>query len=63
MKRVCFWRRDVFLTKYGQESSDFFVKNGRKKGYSIDVVLTELTFFLPNMGMTERGFSLKINKK
>ena len=31
------------------------------KEYSI--VLTELTFFLPNMGMTEGGFSWKIWKK
>ena len=54
---------DVFLTKYGHESNDFFVKY-RKKGHPIDffvpyysVVMTELTFFLPNMGMTEGGFS------
>ena len=26
-----FWRMDVFLTKYGHESSDFFVRNRKNK--------------------------------
>ena len=56
---------DVFLTKYGHESRDFFrEKSGEKKGHPFDffglycsAVLTEVTFFLPNMGMTAEGFS------
>ena len=59
---------DVFLTKYVHESRDFFVKNW-KKGHPIDffgpsysVVLTELTFFLPNMGLTAGSFRENFEK-
>ena len=76
---------DVFLTKYGHESSvifrerTFFYRIWARDHQSIDfyrkiikkgillsisackiIVLTELTFFGPNMGMTEGVFSWTI---
>ena len=62
---------DVCLTKYGHESSDSFMKNRKKKGILLtslahnpyNVVLTELTFFAPNMGMAAGGFHKKMKSK
>ena len=64
-------RMDVFLTKYGHESRDFFrEKSGEKKGHPFDffglycsVVLTEVTFFWTKYGHDSRGFFMKIWKK
>ena len=64
-----FSRMDVFLTKYGNERGVFPWKIEKKKEHPIDffdpkynVVLTELTFFLPKMGMTWSDFSWKSEK-
>ena len=67
--RTVFIREWIFLIKYGHERSSFSVKIRKKIGtlltflaYNISAVLTELTFFWPNMGMTGRDFSWKIKK-
>ena len=55
-----------FLIEYGHESSILSWKFGKKRGILFTfwpIVLTELTFFWLNMGMTGRGFSMKNLKK
>ena len=63
MRAICFVRNLLFLTKYGHESSDFFVKNREKKtSYWLcwlinNVVLTEVTFFDQNSARQKGIFS------
>ena len=58
------------MTKYGHASIYFFMENQGKKGILLtflahdpnNVVLTELTFFGPNMGMAAGVFHKKLKK-
>ena len=57
---------DDFLTKYGHERKDFFVKIG-KKSYTTDFYGPKYSFdrldvFWPNIGITAASFSWKIFK-
>ena len=54
MRAICFWRMDMFLTKYGQESW-MFLENG---GFFM-CSFNRIDIFWPNMGMTAGGFSWK----
>ena len=63
-----FQRLDVFLTEYGQERSDFFVKSREKKCILLTWPIiyqsfNRMGFFWSIMGMTTGGFFMKKMKK
>ena len=62
-------RLDVFLTKYGHESSNFCVESRKKRPsywlfwLIISLVLTDLTFLESNLGMIAEVFHEKMEEK
>ena len=63
------FRERTFLTKYGHKSSDFFVRNRKKRASYwlfwpiIECSCDRINIFLPIMCMTAGSFSWKIWKK
>ena len=68
MRSASFSWTDVFLTNIGMWADYFFEKNRKKRDlmdfFSLQYsnVLTDLTLFEPNMGMTARVFHEKFEK-
>ena len=69
MRLVFLRERMFFLTKYGHESIDFFVKNREKNGILLTLLahkqysFDRIYIFLTKFGHENRGFFIKILKQ